>query len=218
MKFSSAMILAAATGSYASVETIRSSINAVENAVDSFSKVAKSLATDSNLEAVKTQGEALVSAIQSSQASIEAEASIDASDALVLGEPVKDLAVKVESLADDFESRIAAIEKAGACNTVVPALRDIDANFDGLLKSIVGKVPKNAQLIASPISSRLTSSLKQVRQEVESKCKGKITSGNGNGNGTGNSSASGLSAESSASVSFLAPGCALILAIAAAML
>ncbi|OAA43728.1 cell wall protein [Metarhizium rileyi] len=215
MKLSSAMILAAATGSYASVETIRSSINAVENAVDSFSKAAKSLATESNLEAVKSQGEALVSAIQSSQASIEVEANIDASDALVLGEPVKDLAVKVESLAGDLESRIAAIEKADVCNTVVPALRDIDANFNGLLKSIVGKVPKSAQLVASPISSRLTSGLKQVRQEIESKCKGKVTSGS---NGTGNSSASGLSVESSASVSFLAPGCALILAIAAAIL
>ncbi|OAA36635.1 cell wall protein [Metarhizium rileyi] len=245
MKFSNAIILAAATGSYASIQDVKAVLESVEGAITSLNTAAKSF--DGNVDAVKSKSEALVSTLKAGKSKIDGSSDLTLTDALGLTTPVQALTKKGQSLADDFKARRSDVEKAGACGTVRSQLTEINTNSEALIKSVVGKVPKDAQSVAQTLASGLTKVLKQAEGDFsEENCK---DSGKSSATETGGASQTSAAAHShemtapgttlvptasaapiggngttgtlppvTAGASFLAPAGALVMAVAAALL
>uniref|UniRef100_A0A1Y1NHS9 Cell wall protein n=1 Tax=Photinus pyralis TaxID=7054 RepID=A0A1Y1NHS9_PHOPY len=190
MKFSNAVVLAAATGTYAQLSTIQSVLTSVGNGIDSLDSAAKSFSGD--VDAVKSKADALDSALKDGKTKVDASSDLTLTDALGLTDPVQALTKKGQSLADNFKAKRSDVETAGACGTVRTELKDINDNSQALIKSVVSKVPKDAQSIAASLAAGLTKVLNQAQDDFsESNCKN-------SGGSSGSSSKTGGASQTSA--------------------
>ncbi|KAK9443402.1 cell wall galactomannoprotein Mp2 [Metarhizium brunneum] len=190
MKFSNAVVLAAATGTYAQITVIQGVLTSVGSGIDGLNSAATGFNGD--VDAVKSKADALVSAIKSGKTKVDGSEDLALADALGLTDPVQSLTKKGQSLADNFKAKRSDVEKAGACDTVRTQLGDINDNSQSLIKSVVGKVPKDAQTIAQTLAAGLTKVLSQAQDDFsESNCKN-------SGNSGSSSSKTGGASETSA--------------------
>lgn len=190
MKFSNAVVLAAATGTYAQITVIQGVLSKVSDGIDGLNTAATGFNGD--VDAVKSKADALNSAIQNGKTTVDGSKDLTLADALGLTDPVQALTKKGQSLADNFKAKRSEVEKAGACGTVRKQLTDINNNSNALIKSVVSKVPQDAQSIASNLASGLTKVLEQAESDFsESNCKD-------SGNSGGSSSKTGGSSQTSA--------------------
>ncbi|OAQ59861.1 hydrophobic surface binding protein A domain-containing protein [Pochonia chlamydosporia 170] len=244
MKFSNAVVLAAATGTYAQISVINSVLSSVSSGIEALDTAAKGFNGD--VDAVKSKADALVSAIKAGKTKVDGSKDLTLTDALGLTDPVQALTKKGQTLADDFKAKRSDVEKAGACGTVREELGDINTNSQALIKSVVSKVPKDAQSIAQQLADGLTKVLNQAQDDFsESNCK---NSGGSSGTKTGGASQTSAAPTGSqtapgttlaptttaaptggngttttpppvtAGASFLAPAGALVMAVVAALL
>ncbi|KFG77887.1 cell wall protein [Metarhizium anisopliae] len=190
MKFSNAVVLAAATGTYAQITVIQGVLTSVGSGIDGLNSAANGFNGD--VDAVKSKADALVSAIKSGKTKVDSSSDLTLTDALGLTDPVQSLTKKGQTLADNFKAKRSDVEKAGACGTVRSELSDINTNSQALIKSVVSKVPQDAQTIAQSLAAGLTKVLGQAQDDFsESNCKDSGGSG-------GSSSKTGGASETSA--------------------
>jgi uncharacterized protein YoxC len=170
MKFSNAVVLAAASGTYAQLSVIQGVLTSVGSGIDALDSAAK--AFNGDVAAVKSKADALVAAIQAGKTKVDASGDLALTDALGLTDPVQALTKKGQALADDFKAKRSDVQKANACSTVRTELGDINSASQSLIKSVVGKVPKDAQAIAAQLAAGLTKVLDQASSDFsESNCK-----------------------------------------------
>ncbi|KAK8929130.1 Cell wall mannoprotein 1 [Metarhizium anisopliae] len=163
MKFSNAVVLAAATGTYAQITVIQGVLTSVGSGIDGLNSAATGFNGD--VDAVKSKADALVSAIKSGKSKVDSSSDLTLTDALGLTDPVQGLTKKGQALADNFKAKRSDVEKAGACDTVRSELKDINDNSQDLIKSVVSKVPQDAQSIASSLAAGLTKVLNQAQDD-----------------------------------------------------
>ncbi|EFZ03942.1 hydrophobic surface binding protein A family protein [Metarhizium robertsii] len=191
MKFSNAVVLAAATGTYAQITVIQGVLTSVGSGIEGLDSAATGFNGD--VDAVKSKADALVSAIKSGKTKVDGSSDLTLTDALGLTDPVQSLTKKGQSLADNFKAKRSDVEKAGACDTVRTELSDINTNSKALIDAVVSKVPKDAQTIAQSLAAGLTKVLNQAQDDFsESNCK------NSGGSGGSSSKTGGASATSAA--------------------
>lgn len=184
MKFTtSAAIAVAATGAYAQLSVLQPIFTSIGNAIGDLDTAAKGFNGD--VAAVTSKADALISAIKSGNTKAAASSDLSLNDALGLTTPVQDLNSKGETLEKDFKAQIAAVQKAGACDTVRSKLADINTASQALIKTVVSKVPEAAQSVAKTLADQLTTTLSKATDDFsEANCK------NSGGSG-GSSSAAG---------------------------
>ncbi|KAF5132844.1 Cell wall mannoprotein 1 [Metarhizium anisopliae] len=196
MKFSNAVVLAAATGTYAQITVIQDVLTSVGSGIDGLNSAATGFNGD--VDAVKSKADTLVSAIKSGKTKVDGSDDLTLTDALGLTDPVQGLTKKGQSLADNFKSKRSDVEKASACSTVRTQLKDINDNSQALIKSVVSKVPKDAQTIAQSLAAGLTKVLGQAQDDFsESNCKDSGSPG-GSSSKTGGSSQTSAAAPTTA--------------------
>lgn len=170
MKYSAAIAVIAAAGAYADLQAVKSVLSDVSQSIDSLNTAANGF--DGNVDGVKSKADDLVSTIKKGKTTVDGSSDLQLEDAVGLTGPVQALTKKGQSLADNFKAKRSEVEKAGACGTVREELKDINDNSQALIKSVVSKVPKDAQSIAQSLASGLTKVLSQAQDDFsESNCK-----------------------------------------------
>lgn len=170
MKYSAAIAVIAAAGAYADLQAIKSVLSDVSSSIDSLNTAANGF--DGNVDGVKSKADDLVSTIKKGKSTVDGSSDLELTDAIGLTDPVQGLTKKGQSLLDTFKAKRPEVEKAGACGTVREELKDINDNSQALIKSVVSKVPKEAQSIASGLAAGLTKVLDQAQDDFsESNCK-----------------------------------------------
>jgi len=193
MKYSTAIAVIAAAGAYADLETVKGVLSDVSSSIDSLNTAANGF--NGNVDAVKSKADDLVSTIKKGKTTVDGSSNLELADAVGLTSPVQALTKKGKSLADNFKAKRSEVEKAGACGTVREELKDINDNSQALIKSVVSKVPKDAQSIAEGLAKGLTDVLAQAQDDFsESNCK---NSGGSSQTG-GSSKTSAVASETSA--------------------
>ncbi|KID83151.1 cell wall protein [Metarhizium guizhouense ARSEF 977] len=193
MKFSNAVVLAAATGTYAQITVIQGVLSKVSDGIDGLNTAATGFNGD--VDAVKSKADALNSAIQNGKTTVDGSKDLTLTDALGLTDPVQALTKKGQSLADNFKAKRSEVEKAGACGTVRQQLTDINSNSNALIKSVVSKVPQDAQSIAGNLASGLTKVLEQAESDFsEANCKDSGSSSSKTGGSSQTSAAASTTA------------------------
>ncbi|KAG5918200.1 hypothetical protein E4U53_004110 [Claviceps sorghi] len=170
MKYSTAVAVIAAAGAYADLQTVQSVLSSVSNGIEDLNTAAQGFNGDVN--AVKSKADNLVAAIKKGKSTVDASSDLTLTDALGLTDPVGDLTKKGQTLLATFKAKRSDVERAAACDTVRSELRDINDNSQALIKSVVSKVPKDAQTVADTLASGLTRVLAQAQEDFsEANCK-----------------------------------------------
>ncbi|KAJ4155457.1 hypothetical protein LMH87_000698 [Akanthomyces muscarius] len=200
MKFS--VIACAVTGALAlntHVERDASEINSiladVKKNLESLDSAVKSYNGDKST-LLKASND-LISTLKDGKTKVDASAELDLNDAVTLTAPVQDLTKTGESLAGDLKAFKSTVEKESECTLIRTQVGNVNDASQALIKSVVGKVPEEAQQIASQLSAGLTKVLQDTVTEFnEDNCK---DSGNGGSSPSGSSSAPASSSAPSSS-------------------
>ncbi|KAG5976470.1 hypothetical protein E4U55_007336 [Claviceps digitariae] len=170
MKYSTAIAVIAATGAYADLQTVKDVLTSVSGGIEGLETAAQSFS--GNVGDVKSEADRLVAVIKKGKSTVDGSSDLTIQDALGLTSPVQDLTKKSQALLTTFKSKRPDVEKVAACDTVRSELGDINENSQGLIKSVVSKVPKDAQSIAESLASELTKVLAQAQDDFsEANCK-----------------------------------------------
>ncbi|KAG6038755.1 hypothetical protein E4U41_003732 [Claviceps citrina] len=170
MKYSAALAVLVAAGAYADLQTVQTALSDISSGIDGLTSAAQGFNGD--VDAVKSKADSLIASIKKGKSSVDGTSDLTLTDSLGLTEPVQALTKKGQTLADTFKSKRSDVEKAGACGTVRSDLSAINEGSQALIKSIVSKVPTEAQTIASSLAAGLTKVLGQAQEDFsESNCK-----------------------------------------------
>ncbi|KAG5969403.1 hypothetical protein E4U58_001459 [Claviceps cyperi] len=170
MKFSATVTIIAAAGAYADLQIVKTVLSDVSSGIESLDTAAKGFSGD--IGAVKSKADSLIATLKKGKSTVDGSSDLTLQDAIGLSEPVQSLSKKGQTLLDTFKSKRSNFEKAGACETVRGELKDINDNSKALIKSVVDKVPKDAQTIAEGLAAGLTKVLAQAQDDFsEANCK-----------------------------------------------
>ncbi|KAG6120034.1 hypothetical protein E4U13_007000 [Claviceps humidiphila] len=170
MKFSATVSIIAAAGAYADLQVVKTVLSDVSSGIESLDTAAKGFGGD--VGAVKSKADSLIATLKKGKSTVDGSSDLTLQDAIGLSEPVQGLTKKGQSLLDTFKAKRSDVEKAAACGTVRGELKDINDNSNALIKSVVGKVPKDAQTIAEGLAAGLTKVLAQAQDDFsEANCK-----------------------------------------------
>jgi hypothetical protein len=154
------------------ISTAGKDIDAVKSAADAY----KGDKTD-----LVSAADKLVSDLKAGKTKVDGGDKLTAEDAINLTGPVGDLADKGSALTTALKERKPDVEKAGECKTVQDQIAAISSASNGLIESVVSKVPEAAQAIAKSLAGKLTT----VLQQAESDYKDCTNSGGSGGSSTG---------------------------------
>ncbi|KAG5937023.1 hypothetical protein E4U60_002157 [Claviceps pazoutovae] len=170
MKFSAAVTVIAAAGAYADLQIVKTVLSDVSSGIESLDTAAKGFSGD--VGAVKSKADSLIASLKKGKSTVDGSSDLTLQDAIGLSDPVQGLTKKGQTLLDTFKAKRSDVEKAGACATVRGELKDINDNSNALIKSVVAKVPKDAQTIAEGLAAGLTKVLSQAQDDFsEANCK-----------------------------------------------
>ncbi|KAG6005189.1 hypothetical protein E4U54_000379 [Claviceps lovelessii] len=170
MKYSTAIAAIAAAGAYADIQIVTGVLVSVGNGIDGLNTAAQSFS--GNVQNVKDKADALVTAIRNGKSTVDGSPDLTLQEALGLTDPVQGLTKKGQTLLATFKDKRSDVEKANACDTVRIELRDINERSSALIKAVVAKVPKDAQVVAQSLASQLTTVLTQAQNDFsEANCK-----------------------------------------------
>ncbi|OAQ97762.1 hypothetical protein LLEC1_00549 [Akanthomyces lecanii] len=139
----------------------------------------------------------LISTLKDGKTKVDSAAELDLNDAVTLTAPVQALTKSGQALADDLKTFKTTVQKEGECTLVRTQVGNVNDASQALIKSVVGKVPQEAQQIAAQLSAPLTKVLEDsVSEFSESNCQ---DSGSGGSSPSGGSSAPASSSAPSSS-------------------
>ncbi|KAG5917739.1 hypothetical protein E4U61_002440 [Claviceps capensis] len=197
MKFSAAVTVIAAAGAYADLQIVKTVLSDVSSGIESLDTAAKGFSGD--VGAVKSKADSLIASLKKGKSTVDGSSDLTLQDAIGLSDPVQGLTKKGQTLLDTFKAKRSDVEKAGACETVRGELKDINDNSNALIKSVVAKVPKDAQTIAEGLAAGLTKVLSQAQDDFsEANCK---DSGGATSTGEPSKTASETSSETASETS-----------------
>ncbi|KAG6299421.1 hypothetical protein E4U09_008180 [Claviceps aff. purpurea] len=146
-----------------SLSTIKSSIESLNNAVKAGGTDPAPLLKASNT---------LIQSIKHSKDKIDGSSELALTDAVKLTQPVQDMAKLSQDLVENLKAMRDTIEKLGYCEAVRTQTSSINDGSQALIKSVVSKVPQEAQDIANQLSSGLVKILAQAQEDFSDKnCK-----------------------------------------------
>ncbi len=174
------------------VESITSSVESLDSAVQSYNGNDKGPVIDAS--------DALVKSLDDGKTTIDGLDNLSASDAGPLSGVLMTLSSKSQTLTDDLKSKRGDVEKASECDAVRKALGDINTSAQALVDAAVSKIPKGLQTLAQGFVSQFTNSFKDTQEYFStSNCI------NGGGGGNGTSSSTGGSGSSTTAGSTTSP-------------
>lgn len=137
------------------VESITSSVESLDSAVQSYDGNDKTPVIDAS--------DALVKSLDDGKTTIDGLDSLSASDAGPLSGSLMTLSSKSQTLTDDLKGKRGDVEKAGECDAVRKALGDINTSAQALVDAAVSKIPKGLQSLAQGFVSQFTNSFKETQ-------------------------------------------------------
>ncbi|KAG5927213.1 hypothetical protein E4U42_002441 [Claviceps africana] len=179
MKFSAVLVCLAsqalASGSSPLAErdfdTVSDVLQHVQSDIQGLDSAVKAGGTDP--EPLLKASNALIQTLKDSKTKVDGSSDLALTDAVKLTQPVQDMTKVSQDLVDDLSKVKSTIEKLGYCDAVRMQTSKINDGSQALIKAVVGKVPQEAQDIASQLSAGLVKILKQAQDDFsEQNCKG----------------------------------------------
>ncbi|KGQ09568.1 hypothetical protein BBAD15_g5079 [Beauveria bassiana D1-5] len=165
---------------------VKKNLEALDSSVKSYSGDQAPLLKASN---------DVVSALTDGKTKVDGSDELDLNGAIKLTEPVQDLTKSGEALTSGLKEFRPTVEKEGACTIFRTQVGSVNDASQALIKSVIAKVPEEAQSIASQLVAGLTKVLQEaVDVFSESNCK---DSGNAGSSSTGSAPASSSAAATS---------------------
>ncbi|KAM0668281.1 hypothetical protein ACQRIT_000772 [Beauveria bassiana] len=165
---------------------VKKNLEALDSSVKSYSGDQAPLLKASN---------DVVSALTDGKTKVDGSDELDLNGAIKLTEPVQDLTKSGEALTSGLKEFRPTVEKEGACTIFRTQVGSVNDASQALIKSVIAKVPEEAQSIASQLVAGLTKVLQEaVDVFSESNCK---DSGNAGSTSTGSAPASSSAAATS---------------------
>ncbi|KAM3529102.1 hypothetical protein MY4038_005568 [Beauveria bassiana] len=165
---------------------VKKNLEALDSSVKSYSGDQAPLLKASN---------DVVSALTDGKTKVDGSDELDLNGAIKLTEPVQDLTKSGETLTSGLKEFRSTVEKEGACTIFRTQVGSVNDASQALIKSVIAKVPEEAQSIASQLVAGLTKVLQEaVDVFSESNCK---DSGNAGSSSTGSAPASSSAAATS---------------------
>ncbi|KAG5984183.1 hypothetical protein E4U55_005796 [Claviceps digitariae] len=157
--------------------TISGVLQNVQSDIQNLDSAVKAGVTDP--EPLLKASNALVKTLRDSKAKVDSSSDLTLTDAVKLTQPVQDMAKTSQDLVDNLKAMRGAIEKLGYCDAVRTQTASINDGSQALIKSVVSKVPQEAQDIASQLSAGLVKILNQAQDDFsETNCKNSAGTGN----------------------------------------
>ncbi|KAK2601762.1 hypothetical protein QQS21_004646 [Conoideocrella luteorostrata] len=129
-------------------------LDGLDSAVKSFNGDPAGLLTASNT---------LIKDLKDGKAKVDPTGELSLTDALGLQAPAKELQTKGDQLLADFKAKRDAIAAAGLCGPALQQATSINTASQDLIKSVVSKVPADAQSIAQGIVAPLLKDLQDAQ-------------------------------------------------------
>ncbi|KAH7175221.1 cell wall protein [Dactylonectria macrodidyma] len=149
--------------------TVTEVLSDVSSGIESLDSAVQSFSGDAG--PVQDAAESLVSTINNGKSQVDDSDNLTLGDALGLQDPVQALTEKAQTLTNDLKAQKSAIEAAGLCSTTRSQISSINDASQGLIDSIISKVPEAAQSIAKELASGLTDVLNDAQDAFsESNC------------------------------------------------
>jgi uncharacterized phage infection (PIP) family protein YhgE len=153
------------------LEESKTNIQALDDAIKNYSDDKEPLLKASN---------DLINGLKEGKTKVEGIEPLTLDDAVSLTGPVKELTALGQTLADDTKAVRGTIEKLGECTLVRTQISSISSASQDLIKTVVSKVPEEAQSIAEQLSAGLIDILKQSEEDFsEENCKDSGSPGGG---------------------------------------
>ncbi|KAG5953602.1 hypothetical protein E4U53_004558 [Claviceps sorghi] len=150
--------------------TISSVLQNVQSDIKSLDSAVKAGGTDP--EPLLKASNALIKTLKDSKTKVDGSSNLALTDAVKLTQPVQDMTNLSQDLVDNLKTARSSIEKLGYCGAVRTQTSKINDESQALIKSVVGKVPQEAQDIATQLSAGLVKVLSQVQDDFSEKnCK-----------------------------------------------
>ncbi|OAA35145.1 IgE-binding protein [Metarhizium rileyi] len=165
---------------------ISDGVKSLDNAVTNF-----------DIDAIKSEADALISTITSGHAAVNTSKSIMYLDSLALGDPVQRLNKESETLAANLKAKRPNVEKANSCTGVRSRIAIINTDSLGLIEAVVAKFPQAAQGIAKQIAAGTSRAMEEAQDEFsKANCKDTTPTSSTSATGTVSSSSSPTTMES----------------------
>ncbi|KAK3190951.1 hypothetical protein K4F52_002899 [Lecanicillium sp. MT-2017a] len=179
------------------LDEIKTDIQTLDDAVKNYSDDKEPLLKASN---------DLIESIKSGKTKVDGSDNLELNDAVSLTGPVQELTSLGQTLADDLKARRETVEKLGECSLVRTQISSVNEASQALIKSVISKVPEEAQSIAEQLAAGLTDVLNQSQEDFsEANCKDSGSPGGGDGGDGGSSAPGGGSTSAPPSESTPAP-------------
>ncbi|KAG6091386.1 hypothetical protein E4U30_007048 [Claviceps sp. LM220 group G6] len=149
---------------------VSDSLSTIKSNIESLNAAVK--AGDTDPAPLLKASNTLIQSIKQSKEKIDGSSELALTDAVKLTQPVQDMAKLSQDLVDNLKAMRGTIEKLGYCEAVRTQTSSINDGSQALIKSVVSKVPQEAQDIASQLSSGLVKILAQAQEDFSDKnCK-----------------------------------------------
>lgn len=171
------------------IATVQSSLAALDDAVKAF---------NGDASGITNAGNALQSAISGGVTTIQATSNLSLNDAVSLQQQVGTLQTAGQTLVTDLAAKKPAIQQANLCDQVRQQSDALNTQSQQLINTITGKVPTEAQSIASQLAGQFIATLQQNSANF---AQGNCTNASGGSGGSSSSSSSSSSAGAGAATS-----------------
>ncbi|KAG6008167.1 hypothetical protein E4U21_004925 [Claviceps maximensis] len=159
------------------LQTITGVLQNVQSDIQSLDSAVKAGGTDP--EPMLKASNTLIKTIKDSKSKVDGSSELTLTDAVKLTQAVQDMTKVSQDLVDNLKTMKATIEKLGYCDAVRTQTSSINDESQALIKSVVSKVPEEAQDIAGQLSAGLVKVLKQVEDDFSAQnCKNSGGAGN----------------------------------------
>ncbi|KAG6018341.1 hypothetical protein E4U43_003359 [Claviceps pusilla] len=152
------------------LSTVSGVLQNVQSDIQNVDSAVKTGGTDP--EPLLKASNALVKTLKDSKTKVDGSNDLRLTDAVKLTQTVQDTTKSAQDLVDNLKAMRGTIEKLGYCDAVRTQTSSINDGSQALIKSVISKVPEEAQDIASQLSAGLVKVLKQVQEDFsEQNCK-----------------------------------------------
>ncbi|KAK2592106.1 hypothetical protein QQS21_010212 [Conoideocrella luteorostrata] len=155
-----------ATGAFAGLmirdlATITGVMSGIGTDLDGLDTAVKGFTSDPTN--ILTASNKLIADLKAGKTKVDPLPELSLTDALGLQTPAKSLQTKGDALLADFKAKRDALAAAGLCGPALQQATSINTASQDLIKSIVGKVPADAQSIAEGIVAPLIKDLQDAQ-------------------------------------------------------
>ncbi|KAG6017863.1 hypothetical protein E4U54_001777 [Claviceps lovelessii] len=161
--------------------TVSGVLQNVQSDIQNVDSAVKAGGTDP--EPLLKASNALVKTLKDSKTKVDGSNDLGLTDAVKLTQPVQDTTKSAQDLVDNLKAMRGTIEKLGYCDAVRTQTSSINDGSQALIKSVISKVPEEAQDIAAQLSAGLVKVLEQVQEDFSAQnCKNSAGAAKPSGN------------------------------------